>query len=523
MAIDAAMIYVAARELRERLENARMDKLYMPARDEVVFSLRTPDGPCKLLASARSGGARVHLTLEEYENPAVPYGFCMLLRKHLATSRITGFRTVDGERILFVDFDAMAETGERVAITLSIELMGRYCNLVLIGADGRVIDALKRISAEDSDKRQLYPGCEFTLPPPQNKISFMTSSNDELIARVCSLSKPLSGALLETAAGLSPLLCREIAFRTDPLDLDAASMNEEQRALFEKNLSFVRAAAQGEGICLNIASDGERAVEFSFVELTQYGGCSVEKFDSVSALCDRYFGERDRAERAKSRSFDLLKQVNSLCERARRKQTARLSERDNSELAAQKRLYGELVNANLHSITKGERSAKLLNYYTGEEIEIPLDPTKTPVQNSQRYFKEYKKLTTAAAMIGRLLTDGAREIKYLESVKYELCEARTEEDFSLIRRELLAAGYLRSRKRVENKKLRKMSEYTRYRTSDGMLVLVGRNNTANDKLTLKTADKRDIWFHIKDAAGAHVVLAAQGEKPTDLSLTEATE
>ncbi|MEG2678149.1 MAG: NFACT family protein, partial [Oscillospiraceae bacterium] len=244
-------------------------------------------------------------------------------------------------------------------------------------------------------------------------------------------------------------------------------------------------------------------------------------FETISELLDCYYSEKDRAERMKARSFDLSRQVNSLYDRAVRKQQARLDESRNTEKAEQKRLFGELVQANLHNIQKGEKSALLLNYYTGETISVPLDATKNPIQNAQKYFKDYKKLTTAAKMLETLLTEGETEIQYLQSVKYEITEARTEEDFILIRKELKDAGYLRGFKYREQKRPRKMSEFLQYKTSDGFTVLVGRNNAANEKLTLKTASKQDIWFHVKNAAGSHTVLIAESSEPTEAAMTQA--
>ncbi len=524
MALDASTLLVAADELKQTITGARVEKLYMPTRDEVVFSLKTQkDGMKRLLVSARSGSARVHLTREEFENPAVPPTFCMLLRKHLNSGRVAGVRTVDGERILFLDFDAVNEMGDRVRRTLSVELMGRYSNIVLVSGEGRVIDALKRIDADTSDLRQLLPGLTFTMPPAQDKLKFLSAPLEEMVSRACAQSRPLSAALLGCIAGIGPVLCREIAFRATGADPDADALNETQRVSLRAEMERIRRAADGENRCINAVYDGERPIEFSFVELSQYAGCAQRRFDTLGALLDVYYAEKDRAERMKARSFDLSRQVNSLYDRALRKQQARLQERDNTGRAELKRLYGELVQANLHDIKKGQKSAALLNYYTGETVTVPLDVARSPIQNAQKYFKEYRKLTTAARMLETLLAEGEREIDYLGSVKFEITLARTEEDFLLIRRELKEAGYLRGFQYKEQKRPRKMSEFLRYRTSDGFEVLVGRNTAANDKLTLRTASKRDIWFHVKNAAGSHTVLVLDGRTPSETALTEAAE
>lgn len=521
MALDAAMLEYTARTLKGTLVGARVEKISMPSRDEALFSLRTETGARKLFISARSGGSRIHLTSESFENPAVPPGFCMLLRKYLSTGRITDLRTVDGERIIFLDFDALNEMGDRIKLTLSVEIMGRYSNMVLVNAEGRVIDALKRIDAEQSDKRQLIPGVNFTMPPAQGKLLFLTAEIGELINKICEKKKPLSAAILDTVAGIGPVVCREIAHRTAANDPEADTLNEKQRSALKRFIEETRAAARGEGSALSIVYDSKKPVEFSFIKLKQYGGMETREFLDVNELFDSYYLEKDRAERMKARSSDLLRQVNSLYERAVRKQAARQEELSNTERADEKKLFGELINANLYAIVKGDKSAELLNYYTGETISVPLDVTKSPVQNAQKYYKEYRKLTTAAKMLATLIEEGKNEIEYLSSVRYEITEAKTEEDFLLIRKELKESGYLRGFKYKEQKRPRKMSEFIEYKTSDGLRVLVGRNNAANEKLTLKTAEKGDIWFHVKYASGSHTVLLSNGAEPSGESYTEA--
>ena len=251
MALDAATLFVTARELEKELIGARVDKLYMPTRDEALFSLRTQNGSKKLLVSARSGSARVHLTEEEFENPAVPPSFCMLLRKYLASGRITGVRTVDGERILFIDFDTLNEMGDRVPVTMSVELMGRYCNLVLINQHGKVIDALKRIDADASQVRQLLPGLPFTMPPMQEKLHFLSAEPQQIAARALGMARPLSAALLASVVGIGPALCREIAYRTDPADPDADRLAPEKQQRLVQAIQLVREAALGKGAQLS--------------------------------------------------------------------------------------------------------------------------------------------------------------------------------------------------------------------------------------------------------------------------------
>jgi len=522
MSLDAAMLYYTARELRSRLVGAHVDKIYMPSRDEILFAMRMPGEQAKLFISARPGSARLHITDQQLENPAVPPSFCMLLRKHLSSGRVADIRTVDSERIVFIDFDALNEMGDRVKLTASIELMGRYSNFVLINSDGIVIDALKRITAEQSDKRQLLPGIEFTLPPAQNKLLFFTTGGDEVLKRISRISKPLSAALLESVAGLCPALCREIAFGVDPAaDSDADTLSAAQYEAVVRELLRVREAAGGKGATVSIVYDGKTPVEFSFVELKQYQAMSKEKFDTASEMFDCYYSEKDAAERAKVRSLDLTRQVKTLLDKIERKRAARMRDIDDTGKALQKKLYGELINANLHILSRGMSVARVVDYYSGNEVEIPLDITKTPVQNAQKYYKEYRKLTTAAAMLQDLIKSDEHEIEYLNTVLFEISLATADEDYVLIRKELGDAGYLRGFKYKEQKQKRRRDEFLRYESSEGFEILAGRNNAANDKLTLKIADKYDIWFHAKNAPGSHVVLRKNGLEPGDASLNEA--
>ncbi|MEG0833197.1 MAG: NFACT RNA binding domain-containing protein [Oscillospiraceae bacterium] len=521
MALDAVTINILAGELKESIVGARVDKIGMPARDEIVFSMRTHDGAKKLFISARSGSARAHLSEEVFENPAVPPSFCMLLRKHLTNARITAVEAVEGERVILFSFDALNEMGDRVYPRASLELMGRYSNFVLISGENRVIDAIKRIDDTQSDKRVLIPGVEFTLPPERDKLNFTAAKTEEIMSALATKSSPVSQSLIEVAAGIGPVVSREIALSVG--DSEADNLTEAQKRALFCEIQRVKSAAD-EGCCdFTIVYDGKRPMEYSFINLTQYGEMPTRHFSSASQMLAAYYTEKDKEDRMKTRSLDLQKQVNALCERAVRKQGARREELADTASAEKKRLFGELINANLHELQKGMDKALLLDYYSGQTVTVPLDMQKTPAQNSQHYYKQYRKLTTAAKMLCGLLEEGEREIEYLQQVKYEITEARTEEDFLLIRKELKDAGYLRGFKYKEQKRPRRMNEFLEYKTSDGFAVLVGRNNAANEKLTLKTAEKRDIWFHIKNAAGSHTVLSCEGRTPTNTALTECAQ
>lgn len=521
MALDAATLALCARELKTTLLDSRIDKIFEPTRDEVLLLLRTRTDTYRLLLSARSGSARVCLTGESFENPATPPGFCMLLRKHLAGGRLLDIRMEPGERIVFFDFQCVNEMGDLVKNTLAAELMGRYSNLVLV-QDGRILDALKRVDFEDSAIRQLLPGLPYTMPPRPARPDFFSVSSAALVALAMQKDLPVADALMKSCGGVGPVVCREAAFRAlGDSHRPANELTAAEQSALAAALDAIRDDHAVGGVPTAAAAPDGRPVEFSFTALTQYGPDACRTYPDFSALLEDYYAVKDRAERLRQKSRDLLKTVRNLHERAVRKQAARTEELAQSEASDELRIKGELVQANLWQIERGMSSVTVDNYYTGQKETIPLDVRLSPSGNAQKYFKEYKKKQTAAKMLARLLEEGAREIEYLETVVYEVETASGEQALGEIRAELKSQGYLKYYK-VRDKK-QKPADFFRYRSTDGFLILVGRNNAQNDKLTLHTARGRDLWFHVKNAPGSHTVVISEGQPIPDSTREEAAQ
>ena len=508
MALDAALLALTAAELKDALLDAKIDKIFEPTRDEVVLTLRTRTDTFKLLASARSGSARLCLTNETFENPQTPPSFCMLLRKHLTGGRLIKLAVEPGDRLAFLHFLCTNEMGDLVENLLAVELMGRYSNLVLV-RDGRIIDALKRVDFEDSDIRQLLPGLAYTLPQKPARPDFAALDPAALAAAACRLDLPPAQALMKCCAGVGPVVLREAAFRAlGESAQTAAELDAARRAALEKVLGDIQADLRAGGTPCLAADETGRPVEFSFTPLTQYGAQRLAFFGTFSEMLEAYYCQKDRAERLRQKSRDLHKTVKNLCERAQRKQAARKEELAESGKAEQLRLFGELLQANLWAVEKGAGSVTVTNYYDGQPVTIPLDVRLSASANAQKYFKEYKKKQTAARMLAKLLEAGEKEIEYLASVLYEVETAPGEQALGEIRQELKGQGYLKYYK-VRDKK-HKPADFHRYRSSDGFLILVGRNNLQNEKLTLHTARGKDLWFHVKNAPGSHTVVMSEG-------------
>ena len=375
MALDAATLALTAAELKATLTDAKIAKIFEPTRDELVITLRTRTDTYALLLSARSGSARVCLTEETFENPETPPSFCMLIRKHLTGGRLLDVHMEPGDRIVYFDFQCTNEMGDLVRNTLCAELMGRYSNLVLVQS-GKIIDALKRVDFEDSDVRQLLPGLPYTTPPKPARPDFLLVSSASIVAAACQRELPVADALNKTVAGVGPVVCREAAWRAfDGEHLPANELTDAQkRSLMAAIDELKELHAQGGCPCSVTAPDG-KPVEYTFFRPQQYGEqYTIREWPSFNAMLEGYYAEKDRAERLRTKSKELHKAVHNMYDRALRKQAARQEELAASGKSEKLRLYGELLQANLWAIHKGDRQVTVQNYYTGEDVTIRLDP-----------------------------------------------------------------------------------------------------------------------------------------------------
>ncbi len=527
MALDGAFLRHIKKELEEKLTGARVDKVHQPNREELVVAFRSRETACKVLFSARANSARVHFTTVALENPQQPPMLCMLLRKKLLGAKLAAIRQPELERLLHFDFDSIDELGDHVTLTLTMEIMGRYSNIILTGPDGKVIDALKRVDAEMSSQRLVLPGLTYELPPPQNKLCMLTAGSGELQAALQALPRDmeLSKALLAVLQGVSPVVCREIAHRAGRgRELTVMTMDEEQRFrggdFYQKVREMVTDISGTPHMAVN---PQKKPMDFSFTDIQQYGTSAVvREAESFSQLLDEFYLERDTMERMRVREQDLLRLLSTHSERLSRKINAQKAELDQCAQRDTLRVAGDLLSANLYTLEKGADSAELANFYeAGQPImKIRLDPALTPNQNAQKYYKEYRKAKTAEEKLTEQIELAGRELVYLDSVLDALARAETERDLAEIRAELKEQGYIR-KGRGKKERPAAVSAPLSFTTSDGFTVLVGRNNRQNDRLTMKLANNNDIWFHTKNIPGSHTVLVTEGREPTPQAMEEA--
>ena len=524
MALDGAFLYAVKNELQP-LVGGRIEKIHQPSREEAVISIRTRSGSKKLYISANAGSARVHVTEKSVDSPQTPPMFCMLLRKRLGSGKLIAVRQDGLERILFLDFECVNELGDVVTVTLACEIMGRCSNLIVIDHEGRVIDSIKRVDEEMSRERMVLPGMRYTLPPRDDRLNFLTAEPDEIAARLREVQPAeLSKALIRVFEGISPVLAREWTFfagRGAELRSDTVDGDQLDRLQFAIKRTREQ-LTQGE-CCFCVASDKDGMLkDFSFVRLNQYGTLMLTKeLGSASELLDYFYYERDRAARTKQRANDLFKFLVNLTERTSRRISAQQQELAACAEKDRFKLWGDLISSNIYRIQKGDSSAEVENFY--EEgcptVSIELDIRKTPAQNAQRYYSEYKKCVTAEEKLAGQIEKGEEELAYLDSVFDALTRAESENDIIQLRLELVQQGYIRSG--GSKAKPPKALPPIEYRSSDGYTILVGRNNCQNDQLTLKFAEKTDIWLHTQTITGSHVIIVTEGETPPDKTIEEA--
>lgn len=524
MALDGIYLSLLRKEF-DPLIDGRVDKIHQPSREELIMTIRTREGAQKLMFSTGAGSARVHITTADIENPKTPPMFCMLMRKHLAGGRLVSIRQDGFERILFFDFEATNEMGDRVKLTLAAEIMGRRSNLILYREDGRIIDSIKRVGQEMSSVRMVLPGAEYTLPPREERLNLLDCTKEELLAKIAeNPTAELSKAIMKTLEGISPVFAREaVFFAARGAEITAQQLSGDTADRLWFYFSKVRDSInEGTNVYTVLKTKEGNLKDFCFCDIAQYGALMVTKsFESPSVLLDYFYAERDSLSRIKQKANDLFKLLINTSERTQRRVQNQREELKECKDREKYRIYGDLITSNLYALEKGMAYAEVQDFYDENcpTVKIPLDKRLTPTQNAQKYYKEYRKLDTAEKKLTVLIAEGEQEVKYLDSVFDSLTRAQTEGDIAELREELFQEGYVK-RSKFKGKPPKALPPI-KYRSSDGYDIRVGRNNKQNDRLTCKETEKTDLWLHVKDITGSHVIVTCDGEMPPDRTIEEA--
>ncbi len=518
MAFDAYFLQAVLEEIRQEATFARVEKIHQPSRDTVLLHLKCADSRRKLLFGISPTAPRLHLTEATPENPPEPPMFCMLLRKHLSGARLTDIFQIPMERCAEFTFDCIDEMGDAVQKKLVAELMGRTCNLYLLGADGRIIDCLRRVGLDETAKRPALPGMYYQSPEPVTKQPPETADFGAILTQAGA--DLLADRLMDTLGGLSPLVCREAAlFAAGDTDariegMDIAAVAQKLRLFFDEHLHHPAPY-------LYTAPDGTPK-QFAFCPIYQYGGCA--RADSFGELLDGFYTLRDRKDAMRQKAQGMRKTVQNLCTRLTKKLALQESERLESTQRERLRQLGDILTANLHLIKKGQTSVTVEDFYDENmaQTQVPLSPLLSPQQNAAKYYKDYARMKTAEKELTRQIELGTGELAYLQSVLEEMSRAQTDAELEEIRQELQESGYLRQDTAKRRMKAAKTAPM-RFESTDGYPIFVGRNNRQNDELTFKLARKDDLWLHASKVHGSHVIIACAGVTPPDDTITQAAQ
>ncbi len=518
MAFDAFYLSAVLTEIRQ-LGECRVEKIHQPSRDTLILLLKHREGRAKLLFAPNPAAPRLHLTTASPENPAEPPMFCMLLRKHLGNARLVEIAQLPMERCAIFTFDCIDEMGDAVQKKLIAELMGKTCNLYLLGPDGRIIDCLRRIGLDAGTKRTALPGMYYEAPEPVEKLD--PQGEVDFIALLSSPGADLlSDRLMENLGGLSPLVCREAALFAAG-DTDARLENCPVEAVAQKLSLFFREHLTHPVPCYYAQADGTPK-QFAFCPIRQYGG--YETAESFSGLLDMYYTVRDKKDALRQKSQAVRKTVSNFYQRLKRKIAIQEKELFATYDRERLRQLGDILTANIHRIQKGQTTVSCEDFYDENMalIDIPLSPILSPQQNAAKFYKDYTRMKNAEKELTRQLQLAQEEMDYLGSVLDELNRADTEQAIEEIRRELQDVGYLKpdaGKKKMKPQKLSPM----RFVSTDGYPIYVGRNNRQNEELTFRMARKDDLWLHASKVHGSHVVIACAGAALPDNTVTQAAQ
>lgn len=520
MAFDGIVIANLAKELNEHILNGRISKIAQPENDELLLTIKGNSGQVRLLLSASASLPLIYLTKTNKPSPMTAPNFCMLLRKHIANGRITKITQPHMERIINFEIEHLNELGDLCHKRLIIEIMGKHSNIIFCDEEGKIIDSIKHIPAQVSSVREVLPGRMYFIPETQEKYNPLETSQAEFLDKVFSKPQNLAKSIYTTYTGISPVIASELCHRAGlEGERPTAAVSEEEQLHLYHHFDWLMEDVREGRFTPNIIKNGKQPVEFAAVSLTQYAEMDVTEYDAISQVLETFYADKDIYTRIRQKSVDLRKVVNTVLERSRKKYDLQLKQLKDTDKRDKYKVYGELINTYGYGLAEGAKSLTALNYYTNEEITIPLDTQLTPLENAQKYFDRYNKLKRTYEALTELIKETQEEMEHLESISASLDIAVSEDDLTQIKQELTQFGYIKKKHTSKKEKIK--SKPFHYLSSDGFHIYIGKNNFQNDELTFKFATGSDWWFHAKGIPGSHVVVKTNGEELPDRAFEEA--
>lgn len=520
MAFDGITISCLKKELNDTLLNGRIYKIAQPETDELLLTIKTGSGQYRLVLSASASLPLVYLTSKNKPSPMTAPNFCMLLRKHIQNGRIVDISQPTLERILEFTIEHLDEMGDLCQKKLIVELMGKHSNIIFCNQDGKIIDSIKHISSAVSSLREVLPGRDYFIPETSHKSNPLTTTKEEFWSLVYGQNSECFKSLYMNYVGLSPFMANELCFRAGGnCDLSVAALTETDKEELYRVFSAMMEDIKNGTYAPRILYENGIPKEYAVFRIGSYSMENTKEFASVSALLEQYYEEKNIVTRIRQKSVDLRKIVQTALERNIKKYDLQLRQMQDTEKRDKYKVYGELLTAFGYGVEPGSKSITVNNYYTGEDVDIPLDPMLSAIENAKKYYDKYNKLKRTYEALSTLTVQVKEEIDHLESISNSLDIAVKEEDLVQIKEELIDTGYIR--RKGSSKKQRFTSKPFHYISSDGYHMYVGKNNFQNEELTFKFANGNDWWFHAKGVPGSHVIVKSEGDEMPDRTFEEA--
>lgn len=522
MAFDGITVAGVVKELNENILGGRIYKIAQPENDELMLTVKINGGQKRLFISAGASLPLIYLTELNKPSPLTAPGFCMLLRKHIQNGRIIQISQPGLERVIRITIEHLNELGDLCTKNLIVEIMGKHSNIIFTDDQNKIIDSIKHISGMVSSVREVLPGRSYFIPETQKKQNPFQTGRKEFCRNILAASQPVHKMIYGTYTGFSPVFAQELCYRSG-LDGDypAASLSESDASRLYDVFSSTMADIQNGNFSPVIIYQNASPIEFSVLPLTIYQDKEQKNCVSVSSMLEQYYSQKNAVTRIRQKSADLRRIVQTALERNIKKYDLQLRQIKDTEKRDKYRIYGELLNTYGYQAVPGASSMTARNYYTDEDISIPLDTALTPLENAKKYFEKYNKMKRTYEALSKLTLEVKEEIEHLESIGTALDIAVGEEDLVQIREELVESGYIR--RKSSDKKIKITSRPFHYLSSDGYHIYVGKNNFQNDELTFRLASGNDWWFHAKGIPGSHVIVKSGGGMPPDRTFEEAAK
>ena len=521
MAFDGITVAALVSEFNDKLNEGRIYKIAQTEHDELTITFKANKSQYKMLISANASLPLIYFTEKTKPSPMTAPNFCMLLRKHIGSGRIVSITQPGLERIIDFEIQHLNELGDVKIKHLIVELMGKHSNIIFVDEDGTIIDSIKHVNSLMSSVRQVLPGRKYFIPDTTGKLNPLEVNQDTFLSTVFSKALPLSKAIYTSFTGISPTIAENLCFE-NKLD---STQGANTFAPGDQNLIWM-SFYQLKNKILNreftpiIYEKGDKPEEFCALPLKTHSDCTEVPFESISTLLETYYAKKDLYTRMRQKSVDLRKVVTNAIERESKKLSIQEKQMKDTEKKDKFKVYGEVLSAFGYSIEPGSKFYEGEDFYTGESIKIPLDPTLSPIDNAKKYFDKYAKLKRTQDALSDILIETKQSLEYLESTLVSIDIATTEDDLKAINAELSQTGYIK-KKYQGNKKEKIKSKPLHYVSSDGYDIYVGKNNLQNEEITFKLANGNDWWFHSKTFPGSHVIVKGDGSELPDSTFEEA--